>query len=201
MQQQEEVAPGQRGDQVGQLGIEVRVLGQQEQRLVDPGQPAVRDDHAQITELAPDVVQHRRPAQLQLRVDPGGPGLVEHHRDAEVGGLAVDGERQLAVVRGPVLVHRVELHPGQAKAGDCALQLGGRGGRAAESRIDRCESDEMIGIRPDDRGDVVIALLRIRRAPDPEQPAGVDRSDQSAVEVLRRYRQDNDLVEARMITA
>src|SRR5215469_5248913 len=70
LQQHEQVPPGDARQQVGQLAVEVRVLGQQEQRLVDPGVPAVRDDHAQVAEAPADVVQQGGPAELQIRVDP-----------------------------------------------------------------------------------------------------------------------------------
>jgi hypothetical protein len=185
VQQQEQVAPGQGGDQVGQLGVEVRVLGEQEHGLVHPGNAAVGDDDPQVAELPPDVIEQRRAAQLKLGVDPGRARLMDHHRDVQLGRLPVDREGQVPVVGGPVLVHGVELQPGQAEAGHRAVKLGHRGLRALVRRVDRGEADEAPGICGHDRRQVVVAFVRVRRAGYPQHAVDVHGADQPPVQELR----------------
>ena len=124
---------------------------------------------------------------------------MNHDRDAEISSLREDRPGQLAVVDRPVLVHRVELDAGQAKLGDRPLELIGCGSRPAKSRVDRGEPDQVLRIGRHASGNVVVASLRIRWSGHAQLAAGVDGADQAAVEVLGGDRQDDDLIETRMI--
>src|SRR3954469_23700471 len=199
-QQQEQVAPADARDQIRELRVEVRVLGQQEQGLVHPRPARVRDDHAQIAERSTDIVEDRRSSELQARVDPGRSSLMDHHGDAELLRLLVDRERDLGIVRGPVLVHRVQLHAGQLEVDDRALELFDGGLRTLVRGVHRAKADQVLGVGAYASGDVVVAPLRVGRTLDAEDALGVDRSDEPAVEYLRRDGEDDALVEPGVVT-
>ena len=163
------------------------------------GSPQCAIDHAQVAELAADVVEHRRTAELELRVDPRRAGLVDHHRDPQLLRRLIDRERQVGIVRRPVLVHRVELHARQAQLRHGAPELLDRRADAPVRRVHRREADEALGVGAHDRRHVVVAAIRVHRLAEPEGAGRVDGADQPAVEHLRRDREDDDLVEARVV--
>jgi 5-methylthioadenosine/S-adenosylhomocysteine deaminase len=106
-QEAEQLLGGRGRNVIRQFGVKVRVLSQHEQRLVHPRQTDVRDRQPQVTEVPSGRVEQRRPRVFHPRVDPGGPRLVHHHRNAQFAGLLEDREREHRVGGGPVLVHRV----------------------------------------------------------------------------------------------
>src|SRR4051812_15306204 len=175
------------------------MLRQQEEGLVDPRPTRMRDDDPKIAERPADVVQKRGPSQLEARVDPGRAGLMDHHRDLQLLGLLVDRERQLGIVHEPVLVHRVELDAREPELHDRTLELLDGGLRAFVRRVHGAVSDQLRRFGSHARRDVVVAFLGVRRAFDIEDPVGVDRSDQPAVEPLGRDRQDDALVEPNVV--
>ena len=99
---------------------------------------------------------------------------MDHDRNVELGRLGKDRKRKVAVVRRPMVIHRVELQPGQAKLRDGALQL--RRGRldASEARVHRRHADERLRVLRDQSGDVVVALVDARRTLDPRHAGDVD---------------------------
>ena len=167
-----------RRDQVRQLRVEVRMLRQQEQRLVDPRQPAVGDDHAEVPEVAADVVEHRGPAELELRVDPGRARLMDHHRDAELLRLLVDGERDLGIVRCPVLYIGYSFTPASPSSVTERSSSSTAAVDALIRGVHRREPDEPVGVGPDHRGDRSRCTGPGAAGRRARAPRRVDRADQ-----------------------
>jgi hypothetical protein len=99
-----------------------------------------------------------------------------------------------------VLVHRIQLEARETELDDAALELIDRRPNASVRGIHRPEPDESIGIRANDRRHVVVASVGVLRFSEPEHVARIDGPDQPALEVLRRDPEDDDLVEAGVIT-
>ena len=137
--------------------------------------------------------------ELQLRVDPRGAGLVDHHRDAELLGLRVDREGDLGVVDRPVLVHRIELDAGEPELDHGALELLDGGVHAAVRGVHRGEADETVGVCGHDAGDRVVASIGVLRPVEAQEVRRIHGADQAPFQDLRRDREHDHLVEPGVI--
>ena len=106
----------------------------------------MRHQQPKVGEGARHVVEQHRPPIHQDGVRNRRGREVNHHRDVELLGHVEDGEGQVAIVDRVMVVHRIQLEPGQSQLGHGPLQLGDRRSHAAILGIDRGHPNELVRI-------------------------------------------------------
>ena len=110
------------------------------------GRPQCATITRRSPEHATDVVEQRRTAELQLRVDPRRPGLVDHDRDAQLLGLRVDRERDVCDRWPPSAGTSGRASRPRAPGRRRSLELRDRRVGPLVERVHRREPDEPIGV-------------------------------------------------------